>query len=167
MRKLKILKSLIDFIFIITSCIIPFFIIGIPLLFFISDIGNFKVIGLDFTQGVSLWSKVFIALFMLAYILIYYAIKKFRDVLQDFVRARVFTEKVIANFAVSSKVLFVAGILMFIAGIGFNIVEKSKINLEFGITTNYLCICFGLFFLVLSEIFKASKELKQENDLTI
>jgi len=167
MRKLYVLKSLVDFIYIIWSVLVPFLIIGIPLIFFISDTGNFKVMGLDFTQGVSVWSKIFMALFMLAYILIYYGIKKFRDVLQDFVMAKVFTEKVIENLAVSGKMLLIAGILMFVAGIGFDLAEKSEINLELGITTNYLCICFGLFFLVLSEIFKVSKELKQENDLTI
>jgi hypothetical protein len=44
---------------------------------------------------------------------------------------------------------------------------KQEISLEFGLNTHLTLICLGLFFMVLSEVFKIAKTAKQENDLTI
>ena len=167
MRKLKILKSLIDFIFIVYSLIVPFLAIGIPLIFFVTEQGNFKIMGLDFNIGTSITSKVFVAIFLLVYVLVYNAIYKFRVVLTEFVRTKMFSEKVIKNLKGAGNLLLISGVLMIVARIGLKLTTTSTINFDFGIGAHYLSICFGLFFLVLSEIFRVSKELKQENDLTI
>ncbi|WP_414692206.1 DUF2975 domain-containing protein [Olleya sp. UBA1516] len=36
-----------------------------------------------------------------------------------------------------------------------------------GFSSFLIMLCFGLFFMVLSEVFKVAKYTKQENDLTI
>ncbi|RKF04155.1 hypothetical protein C8N26_0816 [Tenacibaculum lutimaris] len=167
MRKLKILKSLIDFIFIVYSLMVPFLIIGIPTAFFMTEQSSFKILGLDFNVGTSIISKVFVAIFLLVYVLVYNAIYKFRIVLTEFVRTKVFSEKVIMNLKGIGNLLLISGILMIVARVGLKLTTTSVINFDFGVGAHYLTICFGLFFLVLSEIFRTSKELKQENDLTI
>ena len=44
---------------------------------------------------------------------------------------------------------------------------QQKVSLELGLNQHIIIICLGLFFMVLSEIFKIAKNAKQENDLTI
>lgn len=167
MRKLHILKSLVDFLFITTSCVVPFLILGIPAVFILSENITSDFLKINITESITILHKVFFAIFLLSYLLIYYTIYKFRLVLNEFVRARIFTEKVIANLKSAGNILMIAGLLMIISEVGLKLVIESKISFDFGISTHYLCICFGLFFVVLSEIFKVSKNMKQENDLTI
>ena len=167
MRKLYILKSLVDFLFITTSCIVPFLILGIPAVFILSENITSDFLKIDVTESITILHKIFLAFFLLSYLLIYYTIYKFRSVLNEFVRARIFTEKVIANLKLAGNILMIAGLLMIISEVGLKLVIESRISFDFGISAHYLCICFGLFFVVLSEIFKVSKNLKQENDLTI
>ncbi|CAM1348851.1 DUF2975 domain-containing protein [Tenacibaculum insulae] len=167
MRKLHILKSLVDFLFITTSCVVPFLILGMPTVFILSENITSDFLKINITESITILHKVFFAIFLLSYLLIYYTIYKFRLVLNEFVRARIFTEKVIANLKSAGNILMIAGLLMIISEVGFNLIIESIISFNFGISTHYLCICFGLFFVVLSEIFKVSKNMKQENDLTI
>ena len=42
---------------------------------------------------------------------------------------------------------------------------EFKINL--GLTPYLILICLGLFFMVLSEVFKVAKHAKEENELTV
>lgn len=167
MRKLHVLKSLVDFIFVILSFTIPFILIGIPAIFFMNESSTFKIIGLDFNQGTTFLSKIFIAIYMITYVLIYVSIFKFRSLLSEFKKNKVFSNFVVKTLKEIGDLLLISGILMVVAQIGFKITSVSKIVLDLGVNSHYLCICFGLFFLVLSEIFKISKELKNENDLTI
>lgn len=167
MNKLFWLKTIIDIFWFVSIPIIFFLIIGIPASFFIPETGNYKILGLDFTQGKNLLSKFFIALFMVTYLLIYFSVYKFRQVLEEFLRSKMFSKKVIKNLKVIGINLLISGILMIISRIGFNLSSESKITVDLGISAHLLCIVFGLFFWVLSEIFKTSKALKYENDLTI
>ena len=167
MRKLKILKSLVDFLFITTSCAVPILIIGIPAVFMLSENITSDFLKIDVAEKITIMHRFFIAILLLSYLLIYYTIYKFRVVLSEFVRARIFTEKVINNLKTAGNVLMISGLLMIISEVGLKLAIESKISFEFGISTQFLCICFGLFFVVLSEIFRVSKSMKQENDLTI
>ena len=167
MRKLKILKSLVDFLFITTSCAMPILVIGIPAVFMLSEDITSDFLKIDVAQKITIMHRFFIAIILLSYLLIYYTIYKFRLVLNEFVCARIFTEKVIENLKLAGNILMIAGLLMIVSEVGLKLAIESKISFEFGISTQFLCICFGLFFVVLSEVFKVSKSMKQENDLTI
>lgn len=167
MKKVLLLKSIVDVFWIVSIPIVFFLIIGIPLIFFISETGNFKILGLNFASGKSLIAKIFIVFFMIAYLLIYYSFFKFKGVLEEFLRSKTFSVTVIENLRLMGRSLLFSGLLMIVGRIGFNLSSESKITVDLGISTHFLCLIFGLFFSVLSEIFKTSKELKQENDLTI
>lgn len=167
MRKLRILKSLVDFLFITTSCIVPFLIIGIPAVFILSENITGDFLKIDIAESITTIHKFFVSILLFSYLLIYFTIYKFRLVLSEFVRSRIFSEKVIDSLKKAGNVLMLSGVLMIIAKVGLNLTFNSKVTLDFGISTQFLCICFGLFLVVLSEIFNISKGLKQENDLTI
>jgi len=46
-------------------------------------------------------------------------------------------------------------------------VYESKISLDVGLNPVVVTICLGLFFMILSEIFKIAKKAKEENELTV
>lgn len=167
MNKLFWLKTIVDIFWIISIPIIFFLIIGIPTSFFIHEAGNYKILGFDFSEGKNLTSKIFIVLFIISYLLIYHAVYKFRQILNDFLRSKIFSKKVIKNFKTIGINLLMSGALMMISRIGFNLSSENKITIDLGVSAHFLCIVFGLFFWVLSEIFKTSKKLQEENDLTI
>ena len=91
----------------------------------------------------------------------------FRKVLTNFVRVRVFEEAVISSFKKIGNLLTFSGFISLIISIIGKIYFERKVSLEFGLNQHLVLICLGLFFLVLSEIFKIAKNTKQENDLTI
>lgn len=167
MRKLFILKSLVDVFWVVSIPVVLFLALGIPLIYFIEDSGNFKILGLDFASNKTLLGKSLSALFLISYLLIYISVFKFRIILNEFLRTRIFSEKVIANLRYIGNCLLFSGFLMIVSRTLFIVLIKSKITFDLGISAHFLCIVFGLFFLVLAEVFKISKNLKQENDLTI
>ena len=91
----------------------------------------------------------------------------FRKVVTNFVRVRVFEEVVISSFKKIGNLLTFSGFISLIISIIGTIYFEQKVSLEFGLNQHLVIICLGLFFLVLSEIFKIAKNAKQENDLTI
>ncbi|MCF6181265.1 DUF2975 domain-containing protein [Lutibacter sp.] len=44
---------------------------------------------------------------------------------------------------------------------------KQKFSIDIGLSSFVLLISLGLFFMILSEIFKISQTIKKENDLTV
>lgn len=168
MRKINILKSIVDFIWIIT---VP---IGIPLiLLFISAILfydfadlNIKIQGIELIVQ-NLFSKILMAILLLNYLLIIYGLYLFRRSLRYFLNAKIFDVFVINSFRKIGNVLIISGIISFITSIVAAIYFKQKFTLELGLNSNLILIGLGLFFLILSEIFTIAKSAKQENDLTI
>jgi hypothetical protein len=74
---------------------------------------------------------------------------------------------VIASFQKIGNLLTISGFISLIISIISKIYFEQKVTLEFGLNQHLVIICLGLFFLVLSEVFKIAKNAKQENDLTI
>lgn len=85
----------------------------------------------------------------------------------QFLRTKIFSNSVINNFKAIGNTLIISGLLVMTSTFIYKIYAKSTLEIELGFSTNIIIICFGLFSLVLSEIFKISKNLKQENELTI
>lgn len=163
MKKLNILKAIVDFLWIFSMPIV-LIIIGISIAVFFVDLNelNIKINSIDFDNNTPL-SKILLSIAALNYLLIIAALYFFRKVLHFFIRVKIFEETVIASFKKIGNLLAISGIISFINKIYF----QQKISLEFGLNQHLVIICLGLFFLTLSEIFKIAKNTKQENDLTI
>jgi uncharacterized membrane protein (DUF373 family) len=83
-----------------------------------------------------------------------------------FQQRKIFDVIVIDNFKKMGYLLLIASL---IGGISNFIVQimKNKITLEISLNSYLLMFSMGLFFLVLSEVFKIAKNMKEENELTV
>ena len=101
-------------------------------------------------------------------VLLIYVVYLFRRIVHLFYKAKYFDNAVVMNFEKMGKVLIIIAVLgsleKYLVPILMN-EEKYKIFILKSEDLIFLGV--GFFSLLLSEIFKVSKNLKQENDLTI
>ena len=170
MKKINILKTIVDLLWIFSMPVV-LIIIGISFTTFFIDLSDLSDLSitintLDFNPNSTL-SKILFVISSLNYLLLIVALYFFRKVVTNFVRVRVFEELVISSFKKIGNLLTFSGFISLIISIIGKIYFEQKVSLEFGLNQHLVIICLGLFFLVLSEIFKIAKNAKQENDLTI
>lgn len=168
MRKLIILKSLVDFIWFVTCLpLIPLSLFFSVYMFFNADaLKLFNVL----EQGVIItpWYLKVVALFivLLLYVFIY-SFYLFRKTLRYFQQVIPFDNFVITSFKKIGNMLIISGTLSAVFSFLFHLLVKSELHIDIGLSSFLLVICLGLFFLVLSETFKVAKIAKEENQLTI
>lgn len=169
MRKLFFLKTCIDFAFYISCLTLLAFVIFIPfaLLGDWADVPikmNGRELILDNWQAKVVLTCVFISTFFFVYSLFL-----LRKTIAFFVRKDLFNSIVIRNFNVIGSCIITSTLLVFIPSFLYNAFNRSKIGLTFeaSFDSPLLVISLGLFFMVLSEVFKIAKKLKEENDLTL
>jgi len=167
MKKINILKAIVDLLWIFSMPVV-LIIIGISFTTFFVDLSdlNIELNTINMNQN-DLFSKILFVVSSLNYLLLIVALYFFRKVLTNFVRLRVFEEVVISSFKKTGNLITFSGFISLIISIIGEIYFEQKVSLEFGLNQHLVLICLGLFFLVLSEIFKIAKNTKQENDLTI
>jgi hypothetical protein len=167
MKKINILKTIVDLLWIFSMPVV-LIIIGVSFTTFFVDLSdlNIELDTININQN-DLFSKILFVISSLNYLLLIVALYFFRKVLTNFVRIRVFEEVVISSFKKIGNLLTFSGFISLIISIIGKIYFEQKVSLEFGLNQHLVLICLGLFFLVLSEIFKIAKNTKQENDLTI
>ena len=167
MKKINILKTIVDLLWIFSMPVV-LIIIGVSFTTFFVDLSdlNIELDTININQN-DLFSKILFVISSLNYLLLILALYFFRKVVTNFVRVRVFEEVVISSFKKIGNLLTFSGFISLIISIIGKIYFEQKVSLEFGLNQHLVLICLGLFFLVLSEIFKIAKNAKQENDLTI
>jgi hypothetical protein len=167
MRNTHILKFIVDVIWIFSFPVIPLIIVFIPYIFFTDDFSglNLVVNGIDL-EVLDINSKLFVAISLIAYLAFIYCVYRFRKLLRYFLAKKIFDNQVIKGFNVIASLLTLFGFIMIVVSFVSNVINK-KLEFEIGVNSNLMIICLGLFFLVLSETFKASKEFKKNSDLTI
>jgi hypothetical protein len=167
MKKINILKAIVDLLWIFSMPVV-LIIIGVSFTTFFVDLSdlNIELNTINMNQN-DLFSKILFVVSSLNYLLLIVALYFFRKVLTNFVSVRVFEEVVISSFKKTGNLLTFSGFISLIISIIGKIYFEQKVSLEFGLNQHLVLICLGLFFLVLSEIFKIAKNAKQENDLTI
>jgi len=143
-------------------------IIGLVVILFFSDLGdlNLKINSVNFNSN-DIVSKILLAISALNYLLIITALYFFRKALHMFLRVKIFDDIVIKSFHKIGKLLAISGIISLTISLFHRTYFEQKVSLELGLNQHVIIICLGLFFMVLSEIFKIAKNTKQENDLTI
>jgi len=167
MRKIHILKTIVDIIWIVSIPIIPLIIVFIPYLFITDDFSglNLVVNGIDL-EILDTISKLFVAISLLSYLAFIYCIYRFRKLLRYFLSRKIFDNQVIKGFNVIGNLLIAFGFIIVLVSIVSKVISQ-KMEFEIGINSNLFIIGLGLFFIVLSETFSKSKELKKDSDLTI
>ncbi|WOD44699.1 DUF2975 domain-containing protein [Hwangdonia lutea] len=113
------------------------------------------------------------------YLILIYCLFLFRKVILLIIDLNFFHNNVIALFSKIGKLLIVFGVVEILISFipisytyltvkGSSFTHHNEFFKGFSFSsTFFLCLAIGLFFMVLSELFKVAKEIKQENELTI
>lgn len=169
MKKLVVLKSLVDYTWLI-SCI-PL-LIALPVIVIWMFIDSKLIEKLNLVTEESTSTELIYAMFyvILISILIYvgiYCFYLFRKTLRYSQKSKPFHSDVIRNFNKIGKLLNVIGIGGCLGIFFGQFFLKNVLSISFGISPYVMIICLGLFFMILSELFKVAKVAKEENELTI
>jgi hypothetical protein len=167
MRKLSILKSLVDFIWLVTCIPGALLLIFFAAYIFIEPESLNLVFDIDEQDTSAIAVQIFGLLFIVLAFGTIYCVYLFRKTLRYFQKVKPFHSDVINNFYrlgyLLSGIGLLSSILLFVAHLFF----KSEFKINLGLSPYIMLICLGLFFMVLSEVFKVAKRAKEENELTI
>jgi len=168
MRKLSILKALVDFIWFVNCLPLLLFMLIITVIIFF-DVDAIQIFdSIEIDSSMSSW---FIKLFMICIDILcgvlVYSFHLFRMTLGCFRRRKPFDNLVITNFDKIGKLLFGLGIVCTVLFFCVHLYFKSRLTINLGITPYVFMACLGLFFMVLSEVFKIAKTAREENELTV
>lgn len=170
MKKLQLLKTLVDlfwFFAVLGSVVLLIF---IPIFLFDEELVDIpmKIHGEELTV-MDFTTKVILVGYVIAYGFFIYGIFLFRKVLNHFSKREIFHENVIVLFDKIGKLFLVATIMSFIVYVSYQSYVNSKVSfgVEVGADSFLLAASVGLFFMVLSEVFAIGKNIKDENELTI
>ncbi|OGS74006.1 MAG: hypothetical protein A3F91_14240 [Flavobacteria bacterium RIFCSPLOWO2_12_FULL_35_11] len=166
MKKLNILKTIVDLSWIFLTPFILITLIAIPYILFVDNsnyldihISGFRIKTIDFP------TKMLIVTKMVSYLILIYCVYIFGKILEYFQLHKIFDEFVLKNFNKMGVLLVVCSFIMGIPSILYEVFYAENVTITFGFTPFLLCM--GMFFMVLSEIFKISRNMKEENELTI
>lgn len=169
MRKLVLLKTLVDFIWIVTCIpLIPILIFLSVYIFFINQpLSNWLPIDSleDNFQG--FMDKVLFFLIICFVLLLVYCFYLFRKTLRKFQQRKPFDDFVIQAYGKIGKLMTISGITISVIVFLSKMFYKGIIEIHLGLTPYVFIIVLGLFFMILSEVFLIAKTAKEENELTI
>jgi Protein of unknown function (DUF2975) len=170
MRKLQILKALLNLFWFFSMLAIVLMLVFIPFMFFkdaiLKDIpikiNGEKLLIVDFTTKIILVFEIF------AFAIFAFGIYKLRKLLNLFQKKIIFEFENIQLLNQIGICFLATSVFSGIPMIAYQIKYKN-INFEIGGSFNSFLFSasLGLFFMVLSEVFKLAKKSKEENELTI
>jgi len=137
-------------------------------LFIYDDLGSIdlEVINIALFSA-DTFGKFLISIVLLTYGLLIYCLFLFRKLLRYFINRKVFDEYVIKTFHKIGILLVISGVITLVISFVSRLHFQQEFKIEIGMNEHLVVLCLGLFFMVLSEIFRIAKTAKQENDLTI
>lgn len=169
MRKIFFLRAVLELLFYISIIGGIALLVILPIIFTSSDWDiPFKINGLT-TQVDSLESKITFIIAIISYFLFVYAIYLFKKTVNLFINKRIFDNQVISNLSKIGKIFIIVTIILNIIEFIFKVTttQKAEIIVSSGFDSFLFTIAIGLFFIIMSEVFKIAKKLKDENELTI
>jgi hypothetical protein len=168
MKKLNTLKTIVDLFWILSIPFILIILLAIPYILFVDNsnyydihISGFRIKIIDFPTKILIVTKLVSDLILICCVYI------FSKILEYFQRHKIFDEFVLKNFKKMGILLVVCSFIMGIPSILYEVFYSEKVSITFGFTPFIFLLCMGFFFMILSGIFKISKNMKEENELTI
>ncbi|RZJ73293.1 DUF2975 domain-containing protein [Flavobacterium sp.] len=169
MRKLNILKTCLDLFFFFGILSFAAALIFVPMAVFSDEAIDLTVNGRNIV--VDNWgAKTLLICWLVAAALFVKAIQFLRRIVKSFVKREIFTDDVIKNFNLVGICLLISTLVVGIPNFIYHAIFHSKVGFELEVgsfDSGILSIALALFFMVLSEVFKIAKHLKEENDLTL
>ncbi|WP_081891274.1 DUF2975 domain-containing protein [Gillisia sp. Hel_I_29] len=172
MKSLQLLKLSIDicFIILIIDVIFSFFtylmliLYGEPFTVTIND-SQKEIVDLNFSSGLLIISNFAVTL------LSTYAIYLLRKLIRSFFKNSFFTKLQIALFRLIGQLIVLSVVLQFIVHFFSTMLLEKRLEIGVSVDSGYYSSLFilsiGLFFIYMSKLFKKSRSLQEENDLTV
>ncbi|CAN1551042.1 Protein of unknown function DUF2975 [Flavobacteriaceae bacterium] len=167
MRKLNFLKTIVDYVWILSIICYPIIIVVCATMLISNNPIDFPIkINGNLIELDTIWNKIGLIISLLNFGLILYALYNFKIVLLNFknklifeVENSMFLDK-IGNLIIFSSSLYLITELL-------SSISKNNVSIQIGIGPFLYLMALGLFFKVLSEVFLIGKRIKEENELTI
>jgi len=170
MRKIYFLRAVLEFMlyFLIIGGV--GLLIATPFILIDSDWGvPIKINGVVNSSFDSVYSKIGLVVSVLSYFLFVYAIYLFKKTINLFIKGNIFDDQVILNLNRIGKIFIIVTLIT--NGLEFILkvttTQKAELMINSGFDSFLFTISIGLFFIIMSEVFKISKKIKEENELTI
>ena len=170
MKKLNFLKAILDlFWFFSILSIVVIVAFGVLFLFSADFDIPIKIKG-QVINTQTVIAKIVVFANLISGFLFLYSIYLLRKVVALFQKREIFTSIVIDCFSKIGNCIIASAVISSISLIVYKAVENSYagIVIDFGGYDSFLiAVSLGLFFMVISEIFKIAKSMKEESELTI
>lgn len=170
MKKLNILKTILDFfwwsaLLFLTGLILflPFYLLEAK-----PDI-DMEIRGQKILNH-NTFTKTIVTINVISSLVFLYSIYLLRKVIVLFQKREIFNDEVVRLLNLIGKLIVASSIISSFSIYFYNMIERNHlgISLDFGSYDSFLIsVSLGLFFMVISEVFKIAKTMKEENDLMI
>lgn len=141
-----------------------------PFYLFSSDIDiPIKIKGHEVLANTVL-AKIVVFVNVISGLLFFYSIYLMRKLVCLFQKREIFNDEVVRLFNLIGKLIIASSIISTVSLFIYKAVERNHLglSLDFGGYDSFLIsISLGLLFMVISEIFKIAKNIKEESDLMI
>ncbi len=170
MKKLNILKTILDFFWWSALLFLAGLILFLPfyLLEAKPDI-DIEIRGQKILNH-NTFTKTIVTINVISSLVFLYSIYLLRKVIVLFQKREIFNDEVVRLLNLIGKLIVASSIISSFSIYFYNMIERNHlgISLDFGSYDSFLIsVSLGLFFMVISEVFKIAKTMKEENDLMI
>ena len=167
MRKLIFLKTIVEYLWIMSIIAFPLLIVFIGFVLFSNEPIDIpiNISGIKINADTSL-GKIGLVLSMVNFGIVLFALYNFKSLLNNFRKKIIFEENTyqlldkIGNLVMLSASIYLISDLL-------GSFSKSKIGINLGFGPFLYLMALGLFFKVLSEVFIIGKRIKEDSELTI
>ncbi len=170
MRKLNILKSILDLFWFFSIIGVLTIIVFLPFYLFDSDIDiPIRIKGQEIVSK-TLFSKIIVFANVVSGILFVYSVYLLRKVVSLFQKREIFNDQVVHLFNLIGKLVISSSLISNVSLFIYKFIVKDHANLSIdlgGYDSFLISVSLGLFFMVISVIFKIAINMKEENELTI
>jgi len=170
MRKLNILKSILDLFWLFSLIALVATIAFLPFYLFSSDMDiAIKIRGQEIPNQ-NAFTKVVVFINVISGLVFLYSIYLLRKVVGLFQKREIFKIEIVRLFNLIGKLIVISSIMSNVSIFIYNMIERNHLglSLDFGSYDSFLIsVSIGLFFMVISEVFKIAMNIKEESELII
>jgi hypothetical protein len=167
MKKLIFLKTIVDYVWIMSIIAYPLLIVFCIMLLTSNEPFDIPIkISGNLIELNTVWSKIGMIISLLNFGLMLYALYNFKILLNNFrqkllfeVDNSKFLDKIGNLIILSSSLYLITELLL--------LFSKNTISIQIGFGPFLYLMALGLFFKVLAEVFLIGKRIKEDNELTI
>lgn len=167
MKKLNLLKTIVDFIWIMSLIFFPLIVVLSFLIVIDTQVFDIPIRFATGTVDLSnRYGKIALIINVFNFGVLLYALYFFRMLLSLFVKRIIFEEEICLLLKKIGSLVIMASIVQLFSDFTTKL-SNNTVGIEFGYGPFLYLLSLGLFFKVLSEVFKMGKNIKEENELTI